>query len=109
MKPHTHPFISLPAIRPGEPTLVDRPPGGPGWLHEVKHEVCGILSASWARKGLEPAAAGTHRLVRCDRRGGFAVCLWTGRSSTAKRLCSGTTGRGAHHQARRSPCLACGL
>jgi hypothetical protein len=25
-------------LRPCEPTLVDRPPAGPGWLHEVKHD-----------------------------------------------------------------------
>jgi hypothetical protein len=25
-------------IRPCEPTLVDRPPAGPGWPHEVKHD-----------------------------------------------------------------------
>jgi bifunctional non-homologous end joining protein LigD len=25
-------------IRPCEPTLVDHPPAGPGWLHEVKHD-----------------------------------------------------------------------
>jgi bifunctional non-homologous end joining protein LigD len=31
-------------IRPCEPTLVDRPPAGPGWLHEVKHDGFRILA-----------------------------------------------------------------
>jgi ATP-dependent DNA ligase len=25
-------------VRPCEPTLVDHPPSGPGWLHEIKHD-----------------------------------------------------------------------
>ena len=30
-------------IRPCEPTLVNHPPAGPGWLHEVKHDDFRIL------------------------------------------------------------------
>jgi bifunctional non-homologous end joining protein LigD len=32
-------------IRPCEPTLVDRPPAGPGWLHEIKHD--GFRIVAW--------------------------------------------------------------
>jgi len=31
-------------IRPREPTLIDRPPTGPGWLHEIKHDSFRILA-----------------------------------------------------------------
>jgi ATP-dependent DNA ligase len=31
-------------IRPCEPTLVDRPPAGSGWLHEIKHDGFRILA-----------------------------------------------------------------
>jgi ATP-dependent DNA ligase len=30
-------------VRPCEPTLVDRPPAGAGWLHEVKHDGFRVL------------------------------------------------------------------
>jgi hypothetical protein len=32
------------SIRPCEPTLVDRPPAGPDWLHEIKHDGFRILA-----------------------------------------------------------------
>jgi bifunctional non-homologous end joining protein LigD len=31
-------------IRPCEPALVTRPPAGPGWLHEIKHDGFRILA-----------------------------------------------------------------
>src|SRR6516225_4352817 len=44
-------------VRPCEPALVDRPPAGPGWLHEVKHDGFRILvrklgerSKVWSRR-----------------------------------------------------------
>ena len=45
-------------IRPCEPTLVDLPPAGAGWLHEVKHDGFRILARKqgervhvWSRRG----------------------------------------------------------
>ena len=45
-------------IRPCEPALVDRPPAGAGWLHEVKHDGWRILASKqgdrvqlWTRHG----------------------------------------------------------
>jgi bifunctional non-homologous end joining protein LigD len=45
-------------IRPCEPALVDRPPDGPGWLHEVKHDGFQVLARDqgepvriWSRRG----------------------------------------------------------
>ena len=47
-------------IRPCEPTLVDRPPAGPGWLHEIKHDGFRILAwkqgervTVWSRRGAD--------------------------------------------------------
>jgi bifunctional non-homologous end joining protein LigD len=47
-------------IRPCEPTLVDRPPAGPGWLHEIKHDGFRILARKqgdqvrvWSRRGAD--------------------------------------------------------
>ena len=47
-------------IRPCEPVLVDRPPAGPGWLHEVKHKGFRILARKlgervqvWTRRGTD--------------------------------------------------------
>ena len=47
-------------IRPREPTLVDRPPPGPGWLHEIKHDGFRILAWKqgervkvWARRAAD--------------------------------------------------------
>jgi bifunctional non-homologous end joining protein LigD len=37
-------------VRPCEPTLVDRPPAAPGWLHEVKHD--GFRVLAWKQGGL---------------------------------------------------------
>jgi bifunctional non-homologous end joining protein LigD len=54
-------------IRPCEPKLIDRPPTGPGWLHEVKHDGFRILARKkseriqiWTRRG----ADFTDRFVR---------------------------------------------
>ena len=47
-------------VRPCEPTLVDRPPAGVGWLHEVKHDGFRLLvrklgerSKVWSRRGAD--------------------------------------------------------
>ena len=47
-------------VRPCEPTLVDRPPAGAGWLHEVKHDGFRILvrklgerAKVWSRRGAD--------------------------------------------------------
>jgi bifunctional non-homologous end joining protein LigD len=47
-------------VRPCEPALVDHPPGGPGWLHEVKHDGFRILALKqgervtfWSRRGAD--------------------------------------------------------
>ena len=47
-------------VRPCEPKLVDRPPAGPGWLHEVKHDGFRILvrklggrAKVWSRRGAD--------------------------------------------------------
>jgi bifunctional non-homologous end joining protein LigD len=46
--------------RPCEPALVDRPPVGPGWLHEVKHDGFRIVALKqgdriqvWSRRGVD--------------------------------------------------------
>ena len=53
---------SVPAgfIRPCEPTLVDRPPAGTGWLHEIKQDGFRILAWKqgelvkvWSRRGAD--------------------------------------------------------
>jgi bifunctional non-homologous end joining protein LigD len=39
-------------VRPCCPILVERPPGGPSWLHEIKHDgyrVCAVVDAGTAR------------------------------------------------------------
>ena len=47
-------------LRPCEPTLVDRPPAGPGWLHEIKHDGFRIFARKqgervqvWSRRGAD--------------------------------------------------------
>jgi bifunctional non-homologous end joining protein LigD len=47
-------------IRPCELVLVDRPPAGPGWLHEIKHDGFRILALKqgervqvWSRRGAD--------------------------------------------------------
>jgi bifunctional non-homologous end joining protein LigD len=54
-------------VRPCEPKLVDRPPAGPGWLHEIKHDGFRILALKqgervqlWSRR----AADFTGRFAR---------------------------------------------
>jgi bifunctional non-homologous end joining protein LigD len=63
-------------IRPCEPTLTDRPPAGPGWLHEIKHDGFRILARKqgdrvqiWSRRG----ADFTHRFPTIAGR--FAASL----------------------------------
>jgi bifunctional non-homologous end joining protein LigD len=69
----------LGVIRPCEPSLVDRPPAGPGWLHEVKHDGFRILARKqgervhiWSRHGADftyrfPAIAEAVRGLAADR------------------------------------------
>jgi bifunctional non-homologous end joining protein LigD len=47
-------------VRPCESTLVDRPPAGPGWLHEVKHHGFRVLvrklgerAKVWSQRGAD--------------------------------------------------------
>jgi bifunctional non-homologous end joining protein LigD len=47
-------------VRPCEPTLVDHPPSGPGWLHEIKHDGFHVLAFKdgerikvWSRRGID--------------------------------------------------------
>jgi ATP-dependent DNA ligase len=66
-------------VRPCEPTLVDRPPAGAGWLHEVKQDGFRILvrklgerSKVWSRRGADftyrfPAIAEAVRGLAADR------------------------------------------
>src|SRR6516162_9008892 len=66
-------------IVPCNPTLVDRPPKGPDWLHEVKHDGFQILACKlgerasvWSRCGADftdrfPAIAETVRGLAVDR------------------------------------------
>jgi len=62
-------------IRPCEPTLADRPPAGPGWLHEIKHDGFRTLVRKqgervqlWSRRGADftyrfPSIAEKRRLI----------------------------------------------
>jgi bifunctional non-homologous end joining protein LigD len=66
-------------IRPCEPTLADRPPAGPGWLHEVKHGGFRILALKqgervqvWSRRGADftyrfPIIAEAVRSLSADK------------------------------------------
>jgi ATP-dependent DNA ligase len=54
-------------VRPCEPSLTDRPPAGPGWSHEIKHDGFRILALKqgelvklWSRR----AAGLTKRFSR---------------------------------------------
>jgi hypothetical protein len=65
-------------IRPCEPTLVDRPPTGPGWLYEVKHDGFRVLTSkqgeqvkNWSRRGADftyrfPTIVEAVRGLACD-------------------------------------------
>jgi bifunctional non-homologous end joining protein LigD len=67
-------------VRPCEPALLDRPPAGPGWLHEVKHDGFRILARKlsgerakiWSRRGADftdrfPAIAEAVRGLPTDQ------------------------------------------
>jgi bifunctional non-homologous end joining protein LigD len=66
-------------IRPCEPTLVDHPPTGAGWLHEIKHDGFRILARKqgervqvWSRRGTDftyrfPAIAEAVRGLAMDK------------------------------------------
>jgi bifunctional non-homologous end joining protein LigD len=83
-------------IRPTEPTLVARPPSGPGWLHEVKHDGFRILALKqgervrvWSRHGADftyrfPAIAEAVRGLSADEAliDGEAVVVATARRLT---------------------------
>ena len=56
--PYRFPSVGL--VRPCETTLVDRPPAGAGWLHEVKHDGFRVLvrklgerAKVWSRRGAD--------------------------------------------------------
>jgi hypothetical protein len=64
-------------ILPCNPTLVDRPPAGPGWLHEVKFDGYRILARKQGERvtALDPAVARTTRKsCRGSRSGSPTVC-----------------------------------
>lgn len=79
-------------VRPCEPTLVDRPPAGPGWLHEVKHDGFRILvrklderAKVWSRRGADftdrfPAIAEAVRGLNVGR----ALIGWTRQSALSR-------------------------
>ena len=83
-------------VRPCEPTLVDRPPAGAGWLHEVKHDGFRILARKqgeqvkiWSRRGADftyrfPAIAEAVRGLSADQAliDGEAVVVATARRLT---------------------------
>ena len=66
-------------VSPCEPALVDHPPAGPGWLHEVKHDGFHILASKlgervkvWSRRGADftdrfPAIAEAVRGLPMDQ------------------------------------------
>jgi bifunctional non-homologous end joining protein LigD len=66
-------------LRPSESTLVARPPAGPGWLHEIKHDGFRILARKqgervsvWSRRGADftyrfPAIAEAVRGQSADK------------------------------------------
>ena len=76
-------------IRPCQPKLVDHPPAGPGWLHEVKHDGYRIIARKeedratlWTRHGtnftdrLPKIAEAVRRLpVECALIDGEAVAF----------------------------------
>jgi hypothetical protein len=82
-------------IRPCEPTLTDRPPAGPGWLHEIKHDGFRILARKqgervqvWSRRGADftyrfPAIAEAVRSLNVDQIPAARLCpsvlAYTGR------------------------------
>jgi bifunctional non-homologous end joining protein LigD len=57
--------------------LVDRPPAGPGWLHEIKHDGFRVLAwkqgervTAWSRRGADHAPVlrcGKERPKKVDR------------------------------------------
>ena len=47
-------------VRPCEPTLVDRPPAGDGWLHEIKHDGFRVLAKDAASASQSITVARAH-------------------------------------------------
>ena len=88
-------------IRPCQPRLVDRPPAGSDWRHEVKHDGYRIV----ARKQGERVTlwSRTARVSPTGCRGSPSRCgawPWSTPCSTARRSCSAPMGerlRGAAH------------
>jgi bifunctional non-homologous end joining protein LigD len=71
-------------VRPCEPALVDRPPAGAGWLHEVKHDGFRILvrklgdrAKVWSRGGADFRALidGEAVVLRDDGRSEFHALM----------------------------------
>jgi len=48
-------------IQPCLPSLAERPPSGPGWLHEIKHDGFRLMARRDAAGGCSPATASTGR------------------------------------------------
>jgi bifunctional non-homologous end joining protein LigD len=79
-------------IRPAQPALVGKPPSGPAWLHEVKHDSYRLIALKeglrvklWTRHGTDytgrlPKIAEAVRALPIERA-----------RLTARRSCSGRT------------------
>jgi bifunctional non-homologous end joining protein LigD len=63
-----------------EPALIDRPPAGPGWLHEVKHDGFRILT----RKLGERADVWSRRGADCTDKRVLEGDVWSSRNGSAE-------------------------
>jgi len=79
-------------LRPCELTLADRPPAGPGWLHEVKHDGFRILAWKqgepvqiWSRRGADFANRFLSRIAEAARGRDARSQLWQAISRTSIR------------------------
>jgi bifunctional non-homologous end joining protein LigD len=92
-------------VRPCEPTLVDHPPSGPGWLHEIKHDGFRILGVKdrerikvWSRRG----ADFTDRFAKMAEAAclSCAATLIDGEAVTLR--ADGRSDFGAYHRVRQT-------
>jgi bifunctional non-homologous end joining protein LigD len=98
--------VPLDFVRPCEPTLVDHPPSGPGWLHEIKHDGFRVLAFRqgerikvWSRRG----ADFTDRFARIAEAVASLYCaepLIDGEAVTLR--ADGRSDFGAYHRVRQT-------